>query len=884
MPESVIEHYGVLRRSGRYPWGSGGNGSSARLIESIDRMASKGFSEKEIADGLGMSIRELRNQKSLAKAEIKEAQRLNVIRQKERGMSIAAISKETGIAPSSIRDMLKKSANAKFQIVQQLRDRLKESLVKHGLIDVGEGTEEWLGVSRSKLDNAISLMKDEGYQVFNIQQEQLGSSGNKKTTIKVLAPPGTEFKDVIANKSTISVPGFYSNDQGKSFFDPEPIKNFSSDRVLVKYADDGGALKDGLIEMRKGVPELSLGGKAYAQVRIGVDGTHYMKGMAVARDDLPDGVDIVYNTSAKRTDNKLDAMKPQQDTGVSRFGAVVKPNRYLDADGNEQIGVLNIVGERKLREEGNWATWKRNLASQVLSKQSNKLAEQQLKIIVDNRKAELDDILSLTDPTVRSHLLVEFADKTDKAAVDLKAAALPRQTTNVLLPDPNLRPNEIYAPNYDNGETVVAIRYPHGGTFEIPTLKVNNKTSEYRDIIGTKAPDAVAVHPDTAQRLSGADFDGDFVMIIPNKRGQIKTDPALSGLKNFNPKEAYPKYDGMKVLSEDAKQLKMGDVSNLITDMTIKGASQSEIARAVRHSMVVIDAAKHELNYKQSEIDNGISALKTKYQGGPTSGAATLISRTTSEYRVPQRLDRYDIDPITGEKVFTYTEKTYVDRRTGKTLPRLTKSKKGAELDPFELISEPDGTVIERVYAKHAKELKGLANQARLATVGVKPRPYDPKARKTYASEVASLDAKYKAAIKARPIERKAQLLAAEIYKAKVESDPGMSKKDKKTWKGRSLVVARSRLGHTKPTIDITQKEWTAIELGAVTPTRLKGILRNADMDKVRQFATPRAAREGLSGGKKTRAIRLLDAGYTTAEVSQALGVPVTQIQNIDKD
>jgi transcriptional regulator with XRE-family HTH domain/DNA-binding CsgD family transcriptional regulator len=878
MADSIIEHYGVKRRSGRYPWGSGGE-----LLKSIDRLSAKGLSEKEIASGLDLTIRELRNQKSLAKAEVKEGQRLNVIRQKQRGMSISAISRETGIASSTIRDLLQTTANVKFEIVQKLRGRLQESLTKYGLLDVGEGTEEWLGVSRSKLDNAISLMTDEGYKVYNIQQEQLGSDGSKKTTIKVLAPPGTEFKDVIANKSDIAVPGFFSNDEGVSFFEPDTINNFSSDRILVKYADDGGGQKDGLIEMRKGVPELSLGGKAYAQVRIGVDDTHFMKGMAVLKDDMPDGVDIIYNTSAKPTGNKLDAMKLQQDTGVSKFGAVVKPNTYLDADGNEQFGVVNIVGERKLAVEGNWSTWKKNIASQVLSKQSHKLAEQQLKIIEENRKAELEEISSLTDPTVRSHLLTEFADKTDKAAVDLKAAALPRQTTNVLLPDPKLRPNEIYAPNYENGETVVLLRYPHGGTFEIPTLKVNNKTSDYRNIIGTDAPDAVAVHPDTAQRLSGADFDGDFVMVIPNKRGQIKTEPALAGLKDFHPKEAYPKYDGMQPLSEDAKQRKMGDVSNLITDMTIQGANQSEIARAVRHSMVVIDAAKHELNYKQSEIDNGIKALKTKYQGGPLSGAATLVSRTTSQYRVPQRHDHYEVDALTGEKVFTYTDKTYIDRKTGKTLPRLTKSKKGAEIDPFELISD-EGTAIERVYATHAKGLKDLANKARLGTVGVDPRPYDPKARRTYSDEVASLNIKFKDAVKARPIERKAQLLAAEIYKAKVDSDPAMSKKDKKTWKGRSLVVARSRLGHPKPTIDITQREWTAIEMGAVSPTRLKGILRNADMDKVRQYATPRAIREGLSGGKKTRATRLLGQGYTTAEVAAALGVPVSQVQNIDKD
>lgn len=60
-------------------------------------------------------------------------------------------------------------------------------------------------------------------------------------------------------------------------------------------------------------------------------------------------------------------------------------------------------------------------------------------------------------------------------------------------------------------------------------------------------------------------------------------------------------------------------VSNLITDMTIKGATDEELCRAVKHSMVVIDAVKHKLGYKQSEIDNDIESLKKKYQSNELS-------------------------------------------------------------------------------------------------------------------------------------------------------------------------------------------------------------------------------------------------------------------------
>ncbi|MCK4824984.1 helix-turn-helix domain-containing protein [bacterium] len=875
MVEALV-HYGIKRRSGRYPWGSGGE-----LLSTVNSLASKGLSEVQIASGLGISTKELRDQKAIAKAEQKEAKRLNVIRQKNNGMSVAAISREFNIPASTVRDLLKPNANLKYQIIKTISTVLKKLTGKYGFVDVGTGTEVWMGVPRPKLDNAIALMKNEGYTVHYLRQEQLGTT-DKKTSIMVLAGPNTSYKDVLANKTKIAIPNYFSNDSGATFFKPEGINNISSDRVLVKYKDTGGGEKDGLIEMRRTVPELNLGNKAYAQVRIGVDETHFMKGMAVLRDDIPEGYDIIYNTSKLSTGDKLDAMKSQVDVGASRFKAVVKPNTF-EQNGKEITGVVNIVGDKeKPMVEGAWAEWDKNLSSQVLGKQAPRIATKQLDITFQNNKAELDEIMSLTNTIVRDHLLREFADQVDRSAIDLKAAALPRQTTNVLLPDPRMKPTEIYAPNYKNGDVVSLIRYPHGGVFEIPTLTVNNKYSDLRDVIGTAAPDAVAIHPDIAQNLSGADFDGDFVLVVPNKNKQLRTSPSLEKLKTFDPVTEYPKFSGMKIMTESQKERLMGDVSNLITDMTIKGANQDEIARAVRHSMVVIDGAKHELNYKQSHIDNGIGALKKRYQGSARAGAATLISRAKSEQRVLARRDHYSIDKETGEKVFSYTEENYINKKTGKETPKSIRSTKMGEIkDGYDLSS---GTVIETVYADHANRMKSLGNQARLATLEQTPSRRVPKATATYRSEVSVLDAKYKRAVKARPIERKAQILGEEIYNKQVEATPGMSYADKRKAKGRSLVVSRSRLKARKPPIEITSREWEAIEMGAISPTRLKGILRNADMDIVRSYATPRAIRAGLSTGKTSRAKALISSGYTAAEVAQALGITVAQIRNIDKE
>ena len=887
MTNDRIVHIGVKRRSGRYPWGSGGDQISAGEVISIaNDLEKKGLNQKEIAKAFGMKTTEYRNQKSLAKSEMIEDSRLNVIRQKERGMSVGAISKETGIAPSTIRDLLKPDTNRKFQIVRQIADHIRSMISKGQFVDVGDGIEVHLGVSRPRLDNAITLLKNEGYKKYYLDVEQLGTG--KTTSMKILAGPDTKWLDVAKNKTKINIPHFFTEDEGVTFykFTPDDINNISSSRVLVKYNTDGGGEKDGLIELRRGVPELNIGEKAYAQVRIGVDDTHFMKGMAVLRDDIPKGYDVVYNTSKNPSSDKLAAMKPQKEDSASKFGSVVRPNTFTK-DGVDMTGMVNIIDDGKMPSvEGSWAKWKKNLSSQVLAKQSPKLATEQLEIAFKNRKLEFEEIDSLTNPVVRKSLLVEFGDKADKAALELKASALPRQTNSVLLPDPNMKPDEVYAPNYNNGDSVVLIRHPHGGVFEIPTLTVNNKYSEYRDIIGTAAPDAIAIHPDVAKKLSGADFDGDTVIVVPNKNKAIRTEPSLESLKNFDAKTAYPYYKGMKVMTESQKEQQMGDVSNLITDMTIKGASPHEIASAVRHSMVVIDAANHELNFTQSRIDNNIAALKKTYQGSARSGASTLISRAKSQQRIPQRVDHYTINPKTGEKVYSFTEETYINKAGDKVF-KTTKSTKMASkksgeprTDPYEISS---GTVIENVYAKHATKMMALGNQARLASLEQKAPRANTAAKITYKTEVDSLNLKLKAAIRARPVERKAQIVGNEIYKNKVESTPGMSIKEKQTQKGRALTLARVRLEAAKPVINITPREWEAIEMGAVSPTRLRSILRNSDMDVVRAYATPRAVKAGLSTGKMTRAKSLINSGYTAAEVAGALGVPVSQIREIDK-
>jgi DNA-binding CsgD family transcriptional regulator len=865
-----LEHYGTPRHSGRYPWGSGGEDSASprnkSLLDSVAELKSQGLSEPEIARGLGMSTTELRALKAIEKNRLKQDRIAMAQRLKDKGLSNVAIAEKMGLNESSVRSLLAPGEKDKLDVLQSTAAMLKKQVDQKTLIDIGTGVElsPQLGVSSTKLNTAVEMLKAEGYTVHYVKVQQLGTG--KETTIKVLGPPGMGYAEVYKNRGNIKQVTDYSEDGGRSYLGLKPPLAVDPKRVGVRYAEEGGTAADGVIYVRPGKEDISLGGSRYAQVRIQVGDGHYLKGMAMYNDDLPDGVDLLFNTNKSDTGNKLDAMKPLKDDPDNPFGSVVR--QRIGKDG-KVISAMNIVNE-----EGDWEEWSRNLSSQMLSKQTPALARQQLGIELQRKRDALDEINSLTSPAVRKKLLESFADDVDSSAVHLKAAAMPRQATHVILPIDSMKPTEIYAPNYNDGERVVLIRHPHGGIFEIPELTVNNKHPVAQARLG-RARDAVGINSKVAERLSGADFDGDTVLVIPNNNGQVKSSPALEGLKGFDPQRAYPKYEGMTPMSPRTKQLQMGDVSNLITDMTIKGASQAELARAVRHSMVVIDAEKHKLNWKQSAKDNGIAALKEKYQGGPKAGSSTLISRARSDIRVNERKQGYRINPDTGKKIFSETGAMYPDK-DGNMVLRTVKSARLAETDDAHTLSS--GTTIEKIYADHSNSLKSLANTARLQLLNTKTTPYSPSAKQTYSKEVASLDSKLRIALRNRPLERQAQVLANATVSAKRAAYPDMEAAELKKLKNQALAEARLRTGAKKQRIEISDAEWAAIQAGAISNNKLVGILANADLDRVKQLATPRTTIL-MTPSKQARAEAMLSSNYTQAEVASALGVSLSTLK-----
>lgn len=871
---SELKHIGVARRSGRYPWGSGDDGyqRNSSFRGRVQELAKQGLSQKEIADGLGLTTTQLRAELSLEKAAQRKADSALAQRLSDKGYSPTEIGKRMGKNESSIRSLLDPVMQERALITENTADMLKSQISEKMYLDIGAGVETHIGVSRTRLNTAIAQLEKQGYKVQYIQTDQLGTG--KKTTVKVLTKDDVDYSTLVKNKDKIRGITEWSDDGGRSYLGLEPVINISKARIDVKYKEDGGADMDGVIQLRRGVNDISLGEAKYAQVRIGVEGGKYLKGMAIYSDDLPPGIDIRFNTNKAKADGFDGALKNVKNDPDNPFGATVRQKHYIDADGKEKLSAINIVNE-----EGSWGTWSKTLSSQMLSKQSPSLAKQQLDIALKIKQEEFDDYNSLTNPAVKKRLLSSFADECDSDAVHLKAAAMPRQGSYVILPTLDLKPTEIYAPNYKNGESVVLVRYPHGGIFEIPELKVNNNNPKAKSIFGN-AQDAVAIHPDVAKKLSGADFDGDTVLVIPNGRKQVQASSSLKGLADFDPKTAYPGYPGMKPLTARNKQTEMGKVSNLITDMTIKGASHDEIARAVRHSMVVIDAEKHGLNYKQSFNDNGIAALKTIYQGGSTKGAATLLSRANAETRVDRRKDTYKVDPKTGKKIFTPAPETYVNKK-GKVVDKKTVSKQMYEADDaFKLSS---GTRMESIYADHANALKSLGDRARKVSVNTPPLKYSPSAKKVYANEVDSLKAKLSIAISNKPHERQALLLANKVVSTKRYANPDLTPGDIKKLKGQALAESRLRVGAKKKSVDIKPREWEAIQAGAISNSLLHQILNNTNLDLVKQYATPRNSTK-LSAAKLNKAKILLDRGYTSSEVAGMLSISTTLLTNAIND
>lgn len=924
-------HEGSVPHSGRYAWGSGENPNqhmeNKPLAEQRAALKAKypGITEKEIAIRLGYkSTTELRDAISIQAAERTYANASKINELYNKGItSPTEIAKRLGMNESKVRQYLKSTKETRLAERTRIKDELKGLVDKDKYIDVGRGSEIALGITETKKNSIIRELKDEGYEIHNVQIEQLGTQF--KTTVEVLCPPGVTkeqlYADMYKDKTVIKPIGTFIEepDGTRSVLGLPPVNSVDLDRVYIRFPEEGGKEKDGTIELKRGVEDISLGDARYAQVRIGVDGKYYLKGMAVYGDDkeFPEGKDIIFNTSKSSDlpiDEVLKKMKTVKGTDEidqdNPFGATVKREDelklarryYIDPEtGEKMVSAINVVNE-----EGDWGKWSKSLSSQFLSKQPLPLINQQLNLAYLKKADELEDIKSITNDSVKRVMLMDFADKCDSAAVDLKAAALPRQQSHVILPLSSIKDNQIYAPNYEHGEEVILVRYPHGGTFEIPKLTVNNKNKEGIALLGKNPVDAVGIGSKAAAQLSGADFDGDTVLVIPikaNKDGtkvnNIKVDKAIKELQDFDTKEQYPAYPGMPKVTSGKngwnKQRQMGSVTNLITDMTLMGAPLEDIIKATKHSMVIIDAEKHNLDWKRSEKDNDIKALKKKYQGKETGGAKTIISRASARYDIEQESFKFIVDPETGVRTNIPTGATKMERRkvgedekgrpkyenTGKYVKVTQQSTKMRQAeDARDLLSDPENPYPKEVpYARYANQMKDMGNEARKIWKSLGAAKKDPEAAKTYAEEAKSLTDKARNLTVNAPRERQAQLRAANNFYKKKREREDLDADATKKLKSQCLSEARVACNAKSVKVEITPKEWEAIEHRAVSGTVIEELIKKADNASIMKYALPKSDTSKLSSAKQARIRAMARSGETTKDIADELGISPSTVQ-----
>ena len=975
MQESTLMHIGMPRRSGRYPWGSGEDPyqHGRDFLSRVEELRKQGYTytdengktwggDTAIAKSLGLSTTNFRTEIALAKDERRMLQVATAKRLRDKeGMNPTEIGREMGVNESTVRSWFNAESEARMNQAKEIAATIKKNVDEKGMIDVGRGVERELNISKEKLDQALYILEREGYPVYSGRFEQVTNRGNF-TTQKVICPPGTPNKDIYKLDEVHTMNDYISRDGGltleKKFHYPSSL---DSKRLQIRYMEDGGIDKDGIVELRRGVDDLSLGDSRYSQVRILVDGTHYIKGMAVYSDNMPDGVDVIFNTNKTKDVPMNKVLKEIKADPDNPFGSAIKDVNqggqywYTDKNGEKKLGLIN-----KRADEGDWSDWKDALPSQFLAKQSKTMAKKQLDLAKADKLAEFDEICALENPTIKKHLLQKFADNCDSAAVNLQAAALPGQKYHVIIPVNTLKDNEIYAPNYANGTQLALIRYPHAGTFEIPILTVNNKHAAARKLLGTDIVDAVGINSKNANQLSGADFDGDTVMCIPthDPAGKVKISSRkyLKDLEGFDPKTAYPERPGMKYMKDpktgkDSTQMQMGVISNLITDMTIGGATDAELARAVKHSMVVIDAGKHKLDYKQSEIDNNIAALKKKYQQKVDAdgnivgygGASTILSRAKGETTVLKRQGTYKTNvegkewydptkPLGAKITKVADDVAYPDRKynkdTGEITLRTAEGKKitykvsdkeaAAKYEPVK-VTNPDGSVsytskdgtityrnqyrkqkstkmaetddantlvsvakhpIELVYAQYANDMKTLGNKARLEILNTGKIQYSASAKETYKEEVKSLETKLNTALLNTTRERAAQRMANAEVNAKKEA--GTIKKNDEIKKASQQALSKYRtevgsVSRKDRNIQITDREWEAIQAGAISENKLKKILDNTDIDKLRERATPRKT-NNLSTAQVNKIKAYNASNYTLEEIAKKMGVSTATV------
>ena len=233
--------------SGRYPWGSGEN--PYQRLESFMSIYKKlrsegmddeaigqiwgmpvaqaftqayqslkkdyGLSRTDVAHLWGITTSELDAKQQIYTAQVDSMNLFKARNLKEHGYSNVKIAELMNTTEGSVRNWLSQDESRKQKIIDETTSVLRNAVKEKNYIQVGAGVEARLGITPTKMKAALALLKEEGYEVINVQVDQLGT-GNK-TTVKVLCPPGTTYRELKSKHiGDIQLPDDYISKENKN--------------------------------------------------------------------------------------------------------------------------------------------------------------------------------------------------------------------------------------------------------------------------------------------------------------------------------------------------------------------------------------------------------------------------------------------------------------------------------------------------------------------------------------------------------------------------------------------------------------------------------------------------------------------------------------------
>ena len=200
--EEMLElmHYGIPRRSGRYPWGSGEDPyqRTRDFLSRVEELKKQGWTEtpENIKKEFGLSTKEYRNEKTIAKDQRRMTDVARAKSLAADGKGSTEIGKIMGMPESTIRSLLNPKSEERMLLTRDTVDFLRKQVDEKGMVDVGTGVDRELNISKERLDLALYYLESkEGYPVYTGGVPQVTNKG-QQTVQRVLCVPGTQHKEI----------------------------------------------------------------------------------------------------------------------------------------------------------------------------------------------------------------------------------------------------------------------------------------------------------------------------------------------------------------------------------------------------------------------------------------------------------------------------------------------------------------------------------------------------------------------------------------------------------------------------------------------------------------------------------------------------------------